>query len=94
MALGCGKAATEAGMRPAIVKVIYARTFNLGDYNSARFEVALEAELDDDEDFETAQAELWDIAKASVKAQALPIVKRRNDEVEKIKASVPELQGA
>ena len=80
-------------MRVRTIQVGYARTFNLGDYNSAKFECSLAAELDDDEDPEQELEELWKTAKATVKAQALPVVKRRNDDVEKIRASVPELAG-
>jgi len=78
-------------MRVASVSVTYARTFNLGDYNSARFEVAIAADLDDDDDPATVEAELWQLAKASLKAQALPVLRKRDDEIAKIKASVPGL---
>jgi len=78
-------------MRVTAISVAYNRTFNLGDYNNAKFEVSLQAELDEDEDEAQALAALWEVAKATVKAQALPVVRKRNDEVEKIRASVPEL---
>ena len=81
-------------MRVTSISVGYTRTFNLGDYNSAKFEVALSAELDDDEDPQEAHAELWAMARDAMKAQSLPVVAKRNAEIEKIRASVPELQGA
>lgn len=83
-------------MRIVSVNVTYARTFNLGDYNSARFEVALSAELElaenaeeGDEDERAALEQLWQLAKDSVKAQALPVIKKREDEVAAIRASLP-----
>jgi hypothetical protein len=78
-------------MRVTTIQVTYARTFNLGDYNSARFEVAVAADLDDDEDPAVVQAELWQTAKASLKAQALPVLRKRAEDVAAIKASVPGL---
>ena len=81
-------------MRITTVSVGYARTFNLGDYNSAKFEVAFSAELEEGEDATEAHAQLWALARDAMKAQSLPVVAKRNAEVEKIRASVPELQGA
>lgn len=80
-------------MKVTTVSITYARTFNLGDYNSARFEVALSAELEYDgehsDDVQEAQAELWALAKDSIKAQAMPVLKKREDEVAAIRASLP-----
>ena len=89
-------------MRITTINVTYARTFNLGDYNSARFEVALSAELEQaengeegDEDEQAALEQLWHLAKDSVKAQALPVLKRREHEVAAIRDSLPpEVQAA
>lgn len=76
-------------MRVVSVTVTYARTFNLGEYNSMRLECSLSAEIDEDEDPATAQAELWQLVKDSVKAQALPVIKRREDEIAAIRDSLP-----
>jgi hypothetical protein len=76
-------------MRVVSVTVTYARTFNLGDYNSMRLECDLAAEVDEDEDPAAAQAELFDLAKSTVKAQALPVLKRREDEIAAIRDSLP-----
>jgi hypothetical protein len=76
-------------MRIISINVTYARTFNLGEYNSMRLECALSADLDEDEDPAAAQAELWQLAKDSVKAQALPVLKRREDEIAAIRDSLP-----
>lgn len=83
-------------MRITTINVTYARTFNLGDYNSARFECALSAELElaenaeeGDEDERAALEQLWQLAKDSVKAQALPVLRKREDEVAAIRSSLP-----
>lgn len=83
-------------MRITTINVTYARTFNLGDYNSARFEVALSAELElaenaeeGDEDERAALEQLWQLAKDAVKAQALPVLRKREDEVAAIRSSLP-----
>jgi hypothetical protein len=46
------------------------------------------------EDATEAHAALWALAREAMRAQSLPVVAKRNAEVEKIRASVPELQGA
>lgn len=76
-------------MQIQTVSVTYARTFNLGDYNSARFEVSVAAELGADDDPATCEAELWRLAKESVKAQAMPVLKKRQDEIQAIRGSLP-----
>lgn len=81
-------------MNVTTISVTYARTFNLGDYNSMRLEAAVSAELEVGDDPEQAQAALWAIAKDSVKAQAMPVLKKRDDEIAAIRSSLPpEAQG-
>lgn len=75
-------------MRVKEITVTYARTFNLGNYESARFEVAVSAEVEEEGAHEAMDA-LWQLAKESIKAQALPVLKKRADEVSAIKASLP-----
>lgn len=75
-------------MRVKEISVTYARTFNLGDYQSARFEATIAAEVEDEGAGEAIDA-LWHLAKESVKAQALPVLKKRNDEIAAIRASLP-----
>jgi hypothetical protein len=62
------------------ITVTYSRTFNLGNYNSARFEVTLGAELEEGDDPAEAEAQLWAQAKEGIKAQALPVVRPRDEE--------------
>lgn len=76
-------------MQLRTISVTYARTFNLGDYNSARFEVAVAAELDPGDEPAAVEAELWRLAKESVKAQAMPVLKKRQDEISAIRGSLP-----
>jgi len=59
------------------ISVTYGRKFNLGDYNSAHLETTYWADLDVNEDPEGVALNLWDTAKADVKAQALPLIKSK-----------------
>lgn len=71
------------------INVTYARTFNLGDYNSMRLECAMAAELAEGDDPAQAEQRLWEMVKESVKAQAMPVLKRREDEIAAIRNSLP-----
>lgn len=77
-------------MQIKTLSVTYARTFNLGDYNSARFEVAVAAEFEPGDELAAVEAELWRVAKESLKAQALPVIRKRQEEIGAIRASLPE----
>lgn len=67
------------GVTVKTVSVSYGRKLNLGDYNSANIEVTIWAELDPDRpdrtDVTIQLAELFDQAKETVKAQAMPLLK-------------------
>lgn len=76
-------------MRVTTISATYGRRFNLGDYNSLYLEAALTADLDDTDDPEAAHAELFALVKATVKAQAVPVLKRREDEIAAIRDSLP-----
>lgn len=76
-------------MKVVAISVTYARTFNLGDYNSMRLECAISAELSEDDSLDAAQEALWLVAKDSVKAQAMPVLRKREDEIAAIRASLP-----
>lgn len=67
-------------MQIKTITVAYSRTFNLGNYNSARFEVTLGAEIEEGDDPVEAEAQLWAQAKESLKAQAMPVVRPRDEE--------------
>lgn len=72
------------------ISVTYGRKINLGDYNSAHFEMTLWAELDDtDTDPSLVHDDLWEQAKASVKAEALPIVKKQMASTTGVFAGLP-----
>lgn len=60
------------------VGVEYRRKFNLANYESLEMSISLYAKVDPDEDFEAVTEFLWQQAKASVKAQAAPVLKSVN----------------
>ncbi len=65
-------------MQTNTVGVEYKRKFNLGDYESLELSISLYAKVDPDEDPEAVAEYLWHQAKASVKAQAAPLLKSVN----------------
>ena len=65
-------------MHITTVSVEYRRKFNLGNYESLELGVSLYAKVDPDEDSEAVAELLWQQAKASVKAQANPVLKGVN----------------
>lgn len=79
-------------MKVTTVQVLYSRTFNLGSYNSAKFECGLAAEIEEGEDGAAVAALLYDVAKATVRAQAMPVLQKRQAEVDAIKSSVPGME--
>ena len=65
-------------MQPTSVGVTYTRKFNLGNFESLELGINLYAKVDPDEDMEMVAELLWQQAKASVKAQANPVLKGVN----------------
>ena len=65
-------------MQPTSVGVTYTRKFNLGNFESLELGINLYAKVDADEDSEAVAELLWQQAKASVKAQANPVLKGVN----------------
>ena len=61
-------------MQPTSVGITYTRKFNLGRYESLELGINLYAKVDPDEDLEAVAELLWQQAKASVKAQAVPVL--------------------
>jgi len=76
-------------MRVKMVSVTYGRKINLGDYNSANIECDLWADIDEGDDLDRCMAGLWDMAKANVKAQALPLKRNLEAQVEQIFLGLP-----
>lgn len=62
-------------MQPTTVGVTYTRKFNIGNYESLELSINLYAKVDPDEDSEAVTELLWQQAKASIKAQASPVLK-------------------
>jgi len=65
-------------MQITTVSVGYRRKFNLSNFESLDLEVNLYAKVDPDEDADAVTDFLWQQAKASVKAQAAPVLKGVN----------------
>ncbi len=65
-------------MQITTVSVGYKRKFNLSNFESLDLEVNLYAKVDPDEDADAVTDFLWQQAKASVKAQAAPVLKGIN----------------
>ena len=61
-------------MQPTSVGITYTRKFNLGNFESLELGINLYAKVDPDEDREAVAELLWQQAKASVKAQAVPVL--------------------
>lgn len=65
-------------MQITTVSVEYRRKFNLGNYESLELGMSLYAKVDIDEEADAVAEYLWEKAKASVKAQAIPVLKGIN----------------
>jgi len=65
-------------MHITTVSVEYRRKFNIGNYESLELGMSLYAKVDADEEAEAVAELLWQQAKASVKAQADPVLKGVN----------------
>ena len=77
------------------VSVTYDRKHNLGDYSSANIGCTIWADVSDDQDLDEAMHALWDMAKANVKAQLLPLASKTTAQIEQVFMGLPlELQAA
>ncbi len=76
-------------MKLKTISVTYERKFNLGNYQSANIGITLWADLDEDDDEAEAVTAMWEMAKANVKAQALPLVRDTEAEVTSIFMGLP-----
>ena len=77
------------------VSVTYDRKHNLGDYSSANIGCTIWADVSDDQDLDEAMHALWDMAKANVKAQLLPLASKTTAQVEQVFMGLPlDLQAA
>ena len=69
---------SSKNMHITTVSVEYRRKFNTGNYESLELGMSLYAKVDADEEAEAVAELLWQQAKASVKAQADPVLKGVN----------------
>lgn len=76
-------------MRLKEVNVSYARTINLGDFNSAKIECSMSAEIDEGDDLDACMKACWEMAKSNVKAQALPLKGKQQLAVKEIFLGLP-----
>lgn len=65
-------------MQVTTVGIEYKRKFNLGKWESLKLSITLYSKVDPDEDAEGVAQLLWEQGKASVKAQAAPVLKSVN----------------
>lgn len=63
------------------VSVTYERKQNLGDFSSANVGCTIWADVEDGEDLDQAMHNLWEMAKANVKMQLLPLTKNNGGSV-------------
>lgn len=88
----------ERGYRVSKVGVTYGRKVNLGDYNSANIEYSVWVDIDSDPDapadLDAINRELWEMAKANVKQQAAPLLKKAGATVERMFLGVPIVDAA
>ena len=71
------------------VSVHYERKHNLGDYNSAAIGCDLWADVTEEDDLAACMTALWEMAKANVKAQLLPLVTKQTAQVHEIFMGLP-----
>ena len=64
-------------MKITTVRVSYGRTFNMRDFEFLRLDASFEATTEEGDDLAAVQSELWDLARADVKAQAMPLLEAR-----------------
>ncbi len=76
-------------MKITRVTVRYGRTANLGNYESAKVECELEAELEPDEVAAAVRLQLFAEAKAAVREQLVPLAKVRMAQIEEIIGTLP-----
>lgn len=71
------------------VSVTYGRKWNLGNYESATTDITIWADVEEGEDLDASLNDLWEMAKANVKAQSLPLVTKHKADVEEIYLGLP-----
>lgn len=76
-------------MKITSISVTCGRKINIGDFNSVHLEIGVTAELDGDDDPSSVRAELWADAAASLKEQATPFLKRRQEQTDEVYDHLP-----
>lgn len=91
--------ARQGAVRLTKVGVTYGRTFNLDDYESLRLDATVWGEFDEERPAEGSLGDadidrlyrgaiesLFEVAKASVRVQAMPMLKKRNEKRAQLRA--------
>lgn len=76
-------------MKLTEVSITYGGKLNLGDYNSAHIEITVSALAEDGEQLDEIAAQLFQQAKAEVRAQSAELFRRRGTRVDQIFAGLP-----
>ena len=76
-------------MKLITITATYGVTINLGNYESAKVAMTLGAEIEENEDTEAANKQLFDMAREMVIARAKPLIERRDARIEGITANLP-----
>lgn len=67
-------------MKVKQISVSYGRTINLGNFESARFDCSMTADLEDVENTNEAALELWEQARDQVKGQVEHLLEAANQQ--------------
>lgn len=76
-------------MQVTAVSVTYGRKLNLGDFCSAHVEISMWADVTEEDDLDSVMHELWNMSKANVKAQLLPLTSNHQAKVEELFLGLP-----
>ena len=76
-------------MQIKTVSVHYERKVNLGDFNSAAVGCDLWADVTEEDDLAACMSAMWDMAKANVKAQLLPLTTKNEAKLQEIFMGLP-----
>lgn len=77
------------GVKPNAISASYSVTINLGNYESARVEQTVSADLDWHTDIAAAQEWATNMAKYGARAAILPLLARRKESIDSIWQNLP-----
>jgi len=77
-------------MQITTISVTYGRKHNLGDFCSAHVEMSIWADVTEEDDLDATMRQLWEMSKANVKAQLVPLASNREAKVEELFLGLPQ----